>query len=70
MEDSTIVHLLSNVGVPAALCFYTLFNVNKNLEKLTEAIASWKESLDKRLSALETDSKELQRDIKELQKRE
>lgn len=61
MDDTTVAHLLSNVGVPAALCFYTLFNVNRNLEKLTDAVNRWNESLDRRLTALENDVKALQR---------
>ena len=38
MDETILVHILSNVGIPAALCFYTLFSVSKNLEKLTEAV--------------------------------
>lgn len=61
MDENVLVHILSNVGIPAALCFYTLFNVNKNLEKLTEAVNRWNESLDRRLTELENDVKALQR---------
>lgn len=60
MDENVLVHILSNVGIPAALCFYTLFNVNKNLEKLTEAVNRWNESLDRRLTELENDVKALQ----------
>lgn len=61
MDETVLVHILSNVGIPAALCFYTLFNVSKNLEKLTEAVNRWEESLDRRLTELENDVKALQR---------
>lgn len=61
MEDTMIAHLLSNVGIPAALCFYTLFNVNKNLEKLADALNNCTGLLDRRLTALEHDIKELKR---------
>lgn len=61
MEETVFVHILSNVGIPAALCFYTLFNVNKNLEKLTDAVNRWESSLNQRLTALENDVKALQR---------
>ena len=61
MDETVLVHILSNVGIPAALCFYTLFSVSKNLEKLTEAVNRWEESLDRRLTELENDVKALQR---------
>lgn len=60
MED-LIVHTLSNVGVPAAICFYTLFQVNKNLEKLTDAFNRWCDIFDRRIKDLEHDIHELQR---------
>ena len=59
MEETVLIHALSNVGVPAALCFYTLFCVNRNIEKLTDAINRWEASLDRRISDLESDVKEL-----------
>lgn len=37
MED-IIFNTISNIGVPAAVCFYTLFAVNKNLQKLINSV--------------------------------
>ena len=38
MEQEFFFKLLGNIGVPAAICFYTLFGVNKTLKELTDAI--------------------------------
>ena len=38
MEEELLLKLLGNIGVPAALCFYTLYGVNKTLKELTSAI--------------------------------
>lgn len=59
MTEDVIVKLLGNVGVPTAVCFYTLFQVNKNLEKLTNAFDRWSDLIDRRLKDLEDDVKAL-----------
>ena len=66
MSEDIILHALSNVGVPAAVCFYTLFAVNKNLEKLTNAFDRWSDLIDRRLKDLEEDVKDIESDIKYL----
>ena len=38
MGEEFFVNILSNVGIPAAICFYTLFGVNRTLKDLTAAI--------------------------------
>ncbi|MBO4779869.1 MAG: YvrJ family protein [Selenomonadaceae bacterium] len=53
MEETVLTHLLSNVGIPAAICFYTLFGVNKTLKELTAAINNLTVDVDKRISKLE-----------------
>lgn len=63
MEETMLVHLLSNVGVPAVLCFYTLFNVNKNLEKLTDALVRFEKFLDRRITDLENDVRALKNQV-------
>ena len=45
--EETIVTALGNLGVPAAVCFYTLFVVNKSLNNLTIAINKLSEKVDK-----------------------
>ena len=49
MTEELFAHLLGNIGVPAALCFYTLFQVNRSIEKLIQTI----EKLEKRIDRLE-----------------
>lgn len=48
MGEEFIVNLLSNIGVPAAVCFYTLFGVNKTLKELTAAINKQTAEFDRR----------------------
>lgn len=74
--DEVLMHALSNVGVPAALCFYTLFEVNRNVKKLTDSIDKLDNDITHRVSRLEDTSKhngeiikELQFAVKELQRR-
>ena len=55
MAEDVIVKLLGNVGVPTAICFYTLFQVNKSLEKLTDAFNRWSDLIDRRLKDIELD---------------
>lgn len=49
MTEELFAHMLGNIGVPAALCFYTLFQVNRSIEKLIQTI----EKLEKRIDRLE-----------------
>ena len=59
MTEELIIHTLSNVGAPVVICMYTLFQVNKNLENLTNAFDRWSDLIDHRLKALEEDVKSL-----------
>lgn len=59
MEGDVLIKLLSNIGVPAALCFYTLFEVNKNVKKLADSINRLADDTDKRLDKLENKMTEL-----------
>lgn len=55
MPEEILLNMLGNIGVPAAVCFYTLFQVNKNLEKLTNSFDRWGDLIDRRLKDLEDD---------------
>jgi len=48
VEEELLFKLLGNIGVPAAICFYTLFGVNKTLKDLTSAINKLTTDVDKR----------------------
>ena len=50
MGEEFIANLLSNVGIPAAICFYTLFGVNKTLKELTAAINKQTQEIERRES--------------------
>lgn len=49
MTEEIFAHMLGNIGVPAALCFYTLFQVNRTMEKLIQSI----DKLETRIDRLE-----------------
>ena len=59
ITDDFLIHIFSNVGIPAAVCFYTFFQVNKNLEKLANSFDRWDDLIDRRLKDLEDDVKAL-----------
>lgn len=61
MEESTIANILSNIGVPAAICFYTLFNVNKSIEKLADSFNRLADVINHRLYQLEGEVAALKR---------
>lgn len=50
---TALAPLVGNIGVPAALCFYTLFEVNKSMKKLTEAVDTLTKNLVPRVEKLE-----------------
>lgn len=61
MEETTIANILSNIGVPAAICFYTLFNVNKSIEKLADSFNRLADVINHRLYQLESEVAALKR---------
>ena len=66
MGEEFIANLLSSIGIPAALCFYTLFGVNKTLKELTEAINKLTTDVDRRLDKQEDETRRLQSTVAEL----
>ena len=46
MED-IIIKIFSDIGVPAAVCFYTLIVINRSMLKLTDAINKLGDKVDK-----------------------
>lgn len=62
--EEFVLHTLSNVGVPAAICFYTLFEVKKSIEKLTDAFDRWSDIIDRRLAGVESEVEDLKRSIR------
>lgn len=64
MEETALSHILSNVGVPAAICFYTLFRVNQTLQNLTDAINKLTNEMDKRIDKVESQIRDLATETK------
>ena len=63
--EEMFLHALSNVGVPAALCFYVLFRVNQTLRDLTDAINKLTVDVDRRLEKVEKTVDELKRQFRD-----
>lgn len=53
MDISSLTPLIGNVGVPAVICLYTLFEVNKNVKKLTDSVDRLTKSLEPRIEKIE-----------------
>ena len=68
MGEEFIANLLSSIGIPAALCFYTLFGVNKTLKELTDAINKLTTDVDKRLDKQESETRLVQNAVSELKR--
>lgn len=68
--EENLINMLGNVGVPAAVCFYTLFRVNQTLRDLTDAINKLTNDFDRRFEKQGDEIKELRLEVKALQKRE
>lgn len=61
--------MLGNIGVPAAICFYTLFEVNKNVKRLADSIDRFSNDVDRRIEKLENKLSELTVEVKACVKR-
>lgn len=55
LGEEHIFNLLSNIGVPAAVCFYTLFEVNKSVKRLAESIDRFNLEFDRRIDKLNSE---------------
>ena len=66
MGEEFIANLLSSIGIPAALCFYTLFGVNRTLKELTDAINKLTTDVDRRLDRQEDETRRLQSIVADL----
>lgn len=70
MTEELLLKMLGNIGVPAAVCFYTLFRVNQTLKDLTDAINKLTNDVDRRLDKLEVKTAELSSEWRILQRRD
>ena len=56
--EELILKAVGNIGVPAVICLYTLFGVNKTLKELTDAINKMSSDVQK-IKELENQTREL-----------
>ena len=73
MGEEFILNLLSNIGLPGAVCLYTLYGVNKTLQKqdttlsgLTNAINRLTSDIDRKLDKQESETRYLRNTVDEL----
>ena len=69
MPEDFLVHVFSNIGVPAALCFYTLFEVNKNIKLLKSSVTNLIAEVTRNLNRLADLVDKLDRRIERLEDR-
>ena len=67
--DDLILHSLSNVGFPAAVCFYTLYGVNRTLKELTAAINKLSSDFDRAIANQHREIERLKDELKEIKAR-
>lgn len=75
MGEEFLLNLLRDIGLPGAVCLYTLFGVNKTLQKqdttfegLTDAINKLSSDIDKRLDRQEAETRYLKSSVDELKR--
>lgn len=61
MEEQFILHALGNVGVPAAICFYTLIHLKHSFDRLSNSLDNFSRTLSYRIDKLEHAVEELKR---------
>ena len=66
MEEQFLASLVSDIGIPAIICLYTLFGVNKTLKDLTDAIKDLTVDV-KKIEKLESQTRELAYKVEKLQ---
>ena len=64
--EELMLKAIGNVGVPAVICLYTLFGVNKTLKELTDAINKMAADVQK-VKELDNRTHELSYKIEKLQ---
>lgn len=69
LDEQFLVHVFSNIGVPAALCFYTLFEVNKNIKLLNSSVTNLIAEVTRNLNRLADLVDKLDRRIERLEDR-
>lgn len=63
MEEELIFKLLGSIGVPAAICFYTLYGVKGTLERQTETLKDLAIAINKLASEVDKNKSEQIREL-------
>lgn len=63
MEEELIFKLLGSIGVPAAICFYTLHGVKRTLERQTETLKDLAIAINKLASEVDKNKSEQVREL-------
>lgn len=69
MPEEIFLKMLGNIGVPAAVCFYTLFEVNKNVKRLADSINQYIAQHDNRIEKLEDKFSQINLEIQMLKRK-
>ena len=66
MEEDMHIRLIGNIGVPAVVCLYTLYGVNKTLKELSDAINKQTLEIERRESEQSKEIGDLKSKVSEL----
>lgn len=66
MEEEVLLKLIGNIGVPAVVCLYTLYGVNKTLKELSNAINKQTLEIERRESEQSKEISDLKGKVSEL----
>lgn len=66
MEEDMLIRLIGNIGVPAVVCLYTLYGVNKTLKELSDAINKQTLEIERRESEQSKEIGDLKSKVSEL----
>lgn len=69
MTEDFILKIVGNVGAPAVICLYTLFEVNKNVKRLAESIDRLSDNVNRRVDKIEDDLRALVTEVDLLARR-
>lgn len=61
-----LIRLIGNIGVPAVVCLYTLYGVNKTLKELSDAINKQTLEIERRESEQSKEIGDLKSKVSEL----
>lgn len=73
MEEQLLASIIGDIGIPAIICFYTLFGVNKTLQKQDVTLKELADAINKltidvkKIERLDSQTRELTYKVEKLQ---